>query len=149
MGQVKSSYGAIVGQKNCLVHYLFIFNEWERKKCNETIQVRYKEKLFNYERSEAGEQVIQESHWISSLRDLERWAYPASGKGVLDIHASASVKEGGMQYSPEVPPNCTCLRQKGRKLSCGSTETGLSCDEDVSETSLSVGDVILGNMQVP
>lgn len=61
--------------KNCLVHYLFIFNEWEREKCNEMIQVRYKEKLFNCERSEAGEQVIQESHCTSSLRDLERWAY--------------------------------------------------------------------------
>lgn len=74
---------------------------------------------------------------------------PASDKGVLDIYDSASVKEGGMRYSPEVPPNRTCQRQKGRKLSYGSTETGLGCDEDVSEASLSVGDISLGNMQVP
>lgn len=52
------------GQENCLVHYLFICNGWERKKCNKTIQVRYKEKLSNYERSEAWEQVIQESHLL-------------------------------------------------------------------------------------
>lgn len=62
---------------------------------------------------------------------------------------SAPVKEGGTRCSPEVPPSCARLREKGRKLNYGSAETGLGFDEDISETSPGAGDVSLGNRQIP
>lgn len=87
------------------------------EKCSKTIQVKCKGKVFN-ERNE--EQVFQESHWIPSLRGLQE---------ELDICDPAPVKGRGMQ-------------QHGAETERKKIQLQVSwdsCDEDISEASLSVG----------
>lgn len=83
-------------------------------KCSKTIQGKSKGRVFN-ERSE--EQVIQESHWIPSLRGWQE---------ALDVCDSAPVKGRGMQLH----------RSKTERKKIKLQVSWDSCDEDISETSL-------------
>lgn len=93
------------------------------EKCSKAIQVKSKGRVFN-ERSEEG--VIQESHWIP-LQE------------VLDICDSAPVKGREMQLH----------RSKTERKKIKLQVSWDSCDEDVSEASLSVGAVSPCNVQIP
>lgn len=133
----------LLRHENCLVHYLFVMNGRRENTIRQfrwgirnsfliMVGVRHGNKL---------------SRRVNESPPSETYK---GGQGRVGYwYNSVSGKEGGMRCSPGVPHNCTCLKQKGRKWNYRWTETGFSCDEDVSKTSLSVGNMSLGNMQIP